>query len=233
MQRFRRLQYRRPRRPTPATDLSHNLEYLRIVARHGGIAVAVHPGPLFHAFGDVTLNCQANSRQRRQQDMLIKRGLITKALRKVVDVILLHLRLFEAGRAAAGQTLTEAVPVILAFNAGLARAHQRNHIALVVAAPGENIYPVGKQRTCAIEFLTVQPPAAFNGRYAGENLPQPDRADFGPAAAHQLAVEEATEPAIARRRVRLIEAVFNEGEMRPQRLRQVGVGLSQLNKQRN
>lgn len=103
--------------------------------------------------------------------MLIKRGLITKALRKVVDVILLHLRLFEAGRAAAGQTLTEAVPVILTFNAGTARADQRNHIATVVAAPGENIYPVGKQRTCAIEFLTVQPPAAFNGRYAGENLP--------------------------------------------------------------
>ena len=40
-------------------------------------------------------------------------------------------------------------------------------------------------------------------------------------------------PAIALRGVGLIQAIFNKGKMGAQRLRQVGVGLGQLNQQGN
>jgi sulfonate transport system substrate-binding protein len=44
LQRFRGLQDRGPGRPCPAADLPNDLQNLSVIARHGGVAVAVHPG---------------------------------------------------------------------------------------------------------------------------------------------------------------------------------------------
>lgn len=65
LQRLRRLQDRRAGRPRPTADLPHHLQYLSIVARHGGIAVAVHAAA-FSPLGRVALYRQTDSCQRRQ-----------------------------------------------------------------------------------------------------------------------------------------------------------------------
>ncbi len=87
--------------------------------------------------------------------MLIEGGLIPKAFSKIIDMFLLNLRLLKAGGTAAGQTLTKAIPVVFAFHRALPGADQRNNVALVVAAAGKDINPVGVQRPGAVKLLAV------------------------------------------------------------------------------
>ena len=87
--------------------------------------------------------------------MLIEGGLVAKALGKIVDMFLLNLRLPEAGGAAAGQTLTKAIPVVIAFHRTLPGADQCDDIAVVVAAAGKDVNPVGVQRPGAVKLLAA------------------------------------------------------------------------------
>ena len=232
LQRFRGLQDRGPGRPCPAANLPNDLQNLGIIARYGGVAVAVHPGPVFDALRGIPLNRQADAREGRQQHMLIEGGLIAKALGKVVDVVGFHPGVGEAGGPAASQPLAKAIPVIFPRHAGLLGADQGNHIATGIAAPGKHIDPVGVQRAGAVELLAVESPAALCRRHPSVHLPQLNRADLRPAAAHQLAVKEATKPAVAPGGIRLIQLIFHKGKVRAQGLRQVRVRLRQLDQQR-
>ncbi len=110
-------------------------------------------------------------------------------------------------------------------------ADQRNHIAVVVGAPGKDIDPVGVQGAGAVKLLPVQPPAVFARRHPGFDFAQLQVADFTPAAADQFTIGKPAEPLATPFAVGLIQAIFDKGEMRAQRLRQVGVGFGQFSQQ--
>ncbi len=96
----------------PSADLPNDLQNLGVIARHGGVAVAVHPGAMFDALRGIPLNRQANAREGRQQHMLVEGGLIAKALGKIIDMFGFHPSAGKAGGPAAGQPLAKAIPVI-------------------------------------------------------------------------------------------------------------------------
>ena len=232
LQRFRGLQDRGPGRPCPAADLPNDLQHLSVIARHGGVTVAVHPGALFDALRRIPLNRQANAREGRQQHMLVEGGLIAKTPGKIINMFGFHPGAGKAGGSAAGQPLAKAIPVIFPHHAGLLGADQGYHVAGGITAPGKHIDPVGVQRAGAVKLLAIETPALLCRRHPGVHLAQLNRADLRPAAAHQLAVEEATKPAVAPGGIRLIQLIFHKGKVRAQGLRQVRVRLRQLDQQR-
>ncbi len=129
----------------------------------------------------------------------------------------------EAGGAAGGQALAEPVPVIQAGDAGRRGRHGNGH--MFVALVGRDGNPVGIEGTGAVVLLAVEQPApavlaqvdAVAGGFGA----------FGHRRAEQLASDHALEPARVALLVLIVEAPFDEAEMRTKDLRQVGVGLGQ------
>jgi hypothetical protein len=109
--------------------------------------------------------------------------------------------------------------------------HQGNHITTVIRALSIDINPVRIECAGAVELLTADPPSPLIGRNLSVDFTQLHRADLAPAAAHQLTVHKAAEPATPILTGWLVQAILNKCEVRTQRLWQVRICLSQFGQQ--
>lgn len=186
--------------------------------RHDGVAMTVHPGAIFDVLRDIPLSRQASTREDRQQHMLVGGGLIARAPGKIMDMFSFHPSSGKAGGPATGQPLAKAVSVIFPCYTGLSGTDQGHHIAGSITVPGKHTGPVGVQRAGTAKLLATELPTAFCRCHSGVHLSRLNRAGLGPAAAHWLTVEEATEPAVAPGGIRLIQLIPHKGKVRTQSL---------------
>ena len=231
LQRFGRAQGGRFGGVDLCRDLPHHLLYLRVAVGGIGRTLAEHALAGAHFMGHIALHGTTNPGQNCQQDQLIKRGLVFEAGFERDHLLGAQRYLDIQRRAAAGGALAKAVPVIAVADARVAGVDDGNHIGAVVRALRVDVHPVGKNAAGAVILGAVEHKILAFRAHFGDDLADFNRADFGPAVAHQIPRHKARKPGISRRAWRSIETVFDKGKMATQRLHNVRVGLSQFDQQ--